>query len=47
MMKGVMAGTVLNCLSIWQLLDEPKGYVVDTTIVNVHSNYLLDVSVYH
>lgn len=47
MMKGWrMAGTALDCLSIWQLLDEPMGDVADTTAVNVHSNHLLHVSVF-
>lgn len=46
-MKGWrMTGTLLDCLSIWQLLDEPTGDVVNAIAVNIHSNRLLLVSVY-
>lgn len=36
-MKGWrMTGTLLDCLSIWQLSDEPTGEVFNATAVNVN-----------
>lgn len=46
-MKGWrMTVTLLDCLSIWQLLDEPLGDVDNAIAVNVHSNQLPHVSTY-
>lgn len=45
MMKGWrMTSTLLDRLSIWQLLDEPMGDAVNAIAVNVHCNHLLHVS---
>lgn len=46
-MKGWrMTGTLVDCSSIWQLLDEPVGDVVDAIATDVHSDQFLLTSIY-
>lgn len=41
-----MTGTLVGCSSIWQLLDEPAGDVVDAIAMDVHSDQFLLTSIY-
>lgn len=46
-MKGWrMTGTLVDCRSIWQLLDEPAGDVADAIAMDVQSDQFLLTSIY-